>query len=291
MDQKSTSGLYDEFKMKELSILMTDLRAGCKKVVEVSLHWVRSNLLILLLLLTGTALYNFFQFKNQPVFYTSKSSFIYTDLHKKVYGEMIDKIDELLQTHSYKTIAGLLQVDEQLIYPLIGVKAINLYGSKLSEDITTEKSPFYIVVTAGEKQVFDSLHIILEQYLNNNVYAAAQRERKNNIIRKEVIHNQKELAMLDSLKRQLPVLLHSGDHKEPLTLDIAGLYDRSISLYKDILEKEDIANHQKSVEVLTAFVVHEYPERKTITYYILRTVISFFIMAVAVIFLRFLFKK
>lgn len=291
MPHKLTASENDELSLGELGNIFTAVRSTFKKVAQALVKAVRKYLIPLLVLLITVMLYNFYQYRRQIPVYSSRASFVYNELHKKTYGEMTDIINDLFQSGSYGTAALLLNTDKDLISGITEMKAVNIYGSKLSEDMTTDRSPFYIIVTSKERKVFDSLDAIIERYFNNNGYAASKRERKINSLRKEIVYGRLELAKLDSLKSSLPEILKAGGNKEGMAIDIVGLYEQSINLYKDIVNKEDVMDNLKPVEVLNGFVSSEHPDRHHISYYMLKAAIMFLLCGIILVLLILLFSK
>lgn len=242
----------------------------------------------LLLVITG---YYAFKYHKQTACYEAKASFVYHELHKKTFGEMIDKMAGLISKGDYKTVAGHLGITEQLAAGILDLRAVNLFGSKLSEDITTEKTPFYIIATTRSKSVLDSLNHAIPHYLNNNTYLVSKNKRKNDIIAQEIERNLTELAMLDSLKQKLPEILMADNGSSRSGIDPVTLFQQTISINKDNLEKADVLKNFKSVELLDSFVAGKHPERNSIGYYLGKAGLVFLVGMLLWITARFFFQK
>jgi len=291
MSNKQTPPTDDEWQFTDLNRIAKQIRAGSENIkrwfsIQIKHNWLA--ILLVAVLITGWQIY---RIRTYIPFYESRASFVYQELHKKTYGEMIDQLNQLVQERSYTTVATSLNIPEKQAQQILSVEALNLYGSKLSEDITTDKSPFYIRVKVSDKSAFDSLSSKVSLYLNSNPYYVAMLKRKQVSLKTEIDQLNHELQLLDSIKYQY--IRSNGAIRAASTepFNPVFLFDKSIDISKAIAEKQTALDRTQSVELLNDFMVAQnpvYPDKKII---LLKSVLLFAVITLAIMFLSSILKK
>lgn len=133
------------------------------------------------------------------VFYTAKASFNYNYLHKKIYGEQIVDLQDLILHNKTKELASLLNISQDAIEQLTSIKAVNIYGKPLHEDLTDVKLPFYLELKLRDETHLSDYENGVLHYFNTNSFtaekvAAIQQEQK-----KKLNLIDKEISLLDTL--------------------------------------------------------------------------------------------
>lgn len=291
MSNKQTAPTDDEWQFTDLNQMVKRMGTGLENIkhwftIQLKKNWLA--ILLVALLITGWQIY---RIRTYVPFYESRASFVYQELHKKTYGEMIDQLNQLVQERSYTTVAKSLNIPEKQAQQILSVEALNLYGSKLSEDITTDKSPFYIRVKVSDKSAFDSLSSKVSLYLNSNPYYVAMLKRKQASLKTEIDQLNHELQLLDSIKYQY--IRSNGAIRAAGTepFNPVLLFDKSIDISKAIAEKQTALDRTQSVELLNDFMVAQnpvYPDQKMI---LLKSVLLFAVITLAIMFLSSILKK
>src|ERR1700744_3445167 len=99
----------DEVSLKEFKSQLNKFRSFLRQVLlGIIVLLKRYTVLILLVAVAFTAL-GFYQYKFLRS-YTSRASFTYIESQKKFYGEMADKLQDLIKTGSYKQVAKSLNL-------------------------------------------------------------------------------------------------------------------------------------------------------------------------------------
>lgn len=256
MTPNETPPVNDEWRFEELQILAARLQTGFKQALLWLLQQIRRNALLLLLaalLVTGWQVYRIHSY--QP-YYEGKASFIYKELHKKTYGEMIDRLEQLAQEGAYEELSAQLQISQSQARQISEIRALNMYGSRLSEDITSEKAPFYVQVKLRSGNASETLASKITGYLNNNPYNKESVSRKKITLAEEINDLEQERRMLDSFKLKL---LHGGlipvsiSGKEMESFNPVALFDKSIDVAHAISDKKANLNNMESVSLLNDF--------------------------------------
>lgn len=294
MSDTQKSPMNDEWKFEDLKRISEQVNSGLSHISKWFSFQFKRNWLVILLLAIVLFGWQAYRVKTYQPFFTSQASFIYQDLHKKTYGEMTDQLNRMIGTQAYKPLAKALNITESQASQMISVEALNMYGSKLSEDITTEKSPFYIRVNTLDKKAFDSLAQKICDYFNRNPYYAATVKRKQIRLAEEIDQLKHELLLLDSIKYQY--IRSNGAIRSSATLHSEAfnpvlLFDKSIDISRSITEKKADLNDVQSVELLNDFSVSEHPvsiDKKAI---LVKSALIFITATFAILCLSSIFKK
>ncbi|RYZ32641.1 MAG: hypothetical protein EOP49_37220 [Sphingobacteriales bacterium] len=247
----------------------------------------------MLVILGICAWFAYRQYKDSKVF-EAKASFIYIELQKKTYGEMLDKLQDMIEAKSYNRVADALSVAPEKARAIVSIAALNLYGSRLSEDITEKNQSFYVQVVAADAHVFDSLQYAIENYLNNNVLVKELVARKRKTLQEKITYQRSELAMLDSLKLAYTrsVAQSSGSAYPAATqMNPVPVYERGEKVLHDITEMEALLADYRAVQTQDRFLVTEQPVGKSATSIAIRYLAIFVLASIGLIFLISMFRK
>jgi hypothetical protein len=257
---------------------------------KIKQYWVL--LLLLALVLSARAAYRFSM--QQPVLRAS-ASYVYTDLHPKVYGEMIDKLQEALQQNSYATISRELKMPVGQLKTVKDVYAQNIFGSKLSEDIKGDDHvPFYVIVVAGRNTIFDTLQQKIEDYFNDNMLAKQRMEKKKDLMAEKIEYAKRQLVLLDSLKIAYNHNLRSSNTRAyPVdqVFNPVDIYNKSIEINNSLAEMETELPEIKAVRLLNGFTVPDHPAKVPLAVFMTRALLYFLLIGLGFVFLQLIFKK
>lgn len=293
MSNNQTPEIEDDWRFEDLRRLGTQIRLALIHIWAIVAWQFRKNRVLLLLSAAIVSGWAVFRVKTHIPLFESKASFVYLELHKKTYGEMLDQLTATVQEKAYGQLAKSLNITEGQAGKIMSIEALNMYGSKLSEDITTDKSPFYISIKALDKRAFDSLALKLSDYLNDNPYYQATIKRKQAKLIEEVAQLRHELQLLDSFKyRYLRSNMAITHMVAPGTaFDPVALFDKSIDVHRSIVEKEDAIQNTASVALLNGFRVPERPTFLHKTTLFVKALLLFVIAMVAILFYSIVFQK
>ncbi|MBL7704075.1 MAG: hypothetical protein JNM21_00880 [Taibaiella sp.] len=222
-----------------------------QKAVDLLKHSWKLPLLVLILSLAYTA-YRYFTYKTV---FTARQTYVYNCLHKKVYGDWILALDQLLQQRQYNLLAAQLAIPKDAVLQLHSIKASNIAGSPLSDDITEAKLPFYVSCqynSNGEAGQSVALQKAITSYLNHQPRAKMAMKKVIEGRLQRIAYLEKQLEILDTLKRN--ILPESAASSGTLT-EVFALNDkyqqelielRSQSPIVDAVEIFDTANPERS---------------------------------------------
>lgn len=217
---------------------------------------------ILLIGVIGGGMFGYLQFQKKTPYFEVQASFTFNELHKKIYGEMTDKLQQLVSTHSNKTLSELLKLKEQEAMNILDIQALTVSGTPLSEDLSIGKLPFYIKVKLKDRNVAAPLLISLENYYNNNPQAKTIIENSTLQMKSRITYLNSELQKLDSLKRAYQFYLMQQPLNSNTTVNTFNpieLYKESEKLFNIKSDLESAITNFKAVKILDQFVVNDTP--------------------------------
>lgn len=283
----------DELSFQDFKQQLQQLRKFLQSLLLVAGRSIKRYYLLLILLLAGCAAWGYYQYKNSKVF-EARTSYVYIELQKKTYGEMIDKLQEMVLSGSRRRLAEALHISAEQANSIVALRAENMFGAKLSEDVTEEKKVFYINVMATNNKVFDTLQHALENYLNNNILVKETVGRKRKIMEQKVAYLESALAMLDSLKmaytKSLDKPSAGGLYAANNQFNPVQLYEKGEKMNQELVDMKTLLDDYRAVQTQDKFLVTEEPEQKAFSY-ALKYFGLFVIAAVALVFILSIFKK
>ncbi len=282
----------DELSFQDFKQQLQQLRKFVRSVSLLLLRSVKRYYLLLIVLLIGCAALGYKQYQQSHVF-EARSSYVYVELQKKTYGEMVDKLQDMIKAGSYNRLAASLQLPVAQARDIVDLKAENIYGSRLSEDVTEEKKLFYINVVATNSTVFDTLQHALENYLNNNILVKETIDRKKKILQQKIAYQETELIMLDSLKAAYTKSLErptGGIYPANAPFNPVLLYEKGEKINQDLADMKALLADYRAVQTQDKFLVTEEPDRKTRSF-VLRYTGLFLVLSLALVFILSMFKK
>ncbi|MBW7912780.1 MAG: hypothetical protein H3C54_03555 [Taibaiella sp.] len=174
--------------------------------------------------------------------YTASFTVMYEELVRKVYGDRLNKLNLLIEENNSKAQA-LLGLSKKQINSLKQIEATNILGEPLSKDLNVDKIPFIVNVYVSDTSYVRDIQEGIVNYLENaNQYLINKRRLKIKEIDDEISFINRELKMMDSLKR----LYHVGITATSATSGSSSegsLYSLSYELYKkkqELLKKKEM---------------------------------------------------
>lgn len=283
----------DELSFSDFKKQMSGLRSFVRGTAVLALAALRRYYLAAILLLAVAGFLGFREYRNSKSF-EAKASFVYIELQKKTYGEMLDKLQDMIKAGSGNRVAEALGISPERARHIISLHADNIYGSKLSEDITEKNQLFYVTVTASEGSLYDSLHYAIERYLNNNVMVGEIVARRKKMLVQQIAYLKNDLAMLDSLKAAYTRNLnHASGTVFPAAgnADLVPLYEKGQKIVHDISDMESLLGDYRAVQTQDRFMVTEAPVGKPAVAIAAKYLALWVLACAALFFLLSIFRK
>lgn len=263
-----TQAPTDELTVQELNAqvrtLVHFLRALLRQYCQ-GLRRYGALMLVLALLAVGGSI--FYSWQAAKTF-EGKALYAYTSLQRKLYGEAIDNVNDLLQARSYSQLQAILHLDRQQLASIRSIEATNNVGSKLSDDLTENNAKiFYLSVKTTNQQVFQRLDTVLERYLNQNIAVQELQQQRVVKFKSAITYRQKELTALDSLTRAYTASLTKpgtamfSTQKDPVSAQ--ALLEKGERITEEIADMQSFLADPRAVKLQRPFLVSEVPVHRS----------------------------
>lgn len=227
---------------------------------------LRRNILILLgCIIIITALLIFSNLKKGNS-YNSSFTVVYEDLVRKVYGDRIEKLDQLLANNTTKA-QHMLGLDSKTMESLEEVRGTNILGEKLSEDLNVDKIPFIVHIKVSDTSNVTKIQNAILNYLETgNAYLLNKRTLRMQEINDELAFIEQQLGMMDSLKRKY---YNASGSSEKSNASESSVYQISYDLYKKKQELKKKLEMPQNLYVIDDAIV---PTKNNKSYFLIGAV-------------------
>lgn len=258
---------YPSIDKKEIRETIMEILKFFLSILYFTIRSIKKNLLIFIALLLVFVGLGYYLNKDSKTYYSSEMVCNYNYLHKKVYGEMIYRVNYLAQTSSYNTLAKELNIPVSSAQKVIRLEAKNIAGSPLHEDITEDRLPIYITAAVSEKDVFSTLQTGILSYFNNGIPYHQKREE----LERERLNNNVNFlgSTIDQIDELIKVYtnnlsqLKTATDSVSLVQDMNALIRQKEELNTKMLSDQKMMSLQVAVELLYGFAPTTYPNVTT----------------------------
>lgn len=199
--------------------------------------------------------------------YHSQMTVSYAQLEKKIYGDMLFKLNQLVENKQYQDLSSLLKMPLGQVEEIKSIQGINIHNQELITDLSVEKVPFYIMVDVYNTDVLENLEAALVNYVSQSDFVENRLKLNENNYKKEIIHLQHQLTYMDSLK----VLLMSdcSNLDGEVAKNLNQLNESQNVIFAKIRDFESALQFNKNIEVMDGFIAQHQSKSKLLTLYIL----------------------
>ena len=178
----------------------------------------------------------------------------YAQLEKKIYGDMLFKLNQLLDSKQYASLSEKLNMTEEQIAQIHSIEGINIHNQPLVKDISVEKVPFYIVVEVYDIAVLPQLQKSLVKYLSDSDFINERLLLNERNYKNEVIHMKNQMVYMDSLKMLL--LRDCSNLDADAVINLEKLNKDQNEIFGRIRDLEAALQFNKNIEVMDVDQVH-----------------------------------
>lgn len=214
---------------------------------------IKDNFLLFIISIVITTSCLFYINNTQKDLYKLSFTVGYDDLVRKIYGDRLEKVNDLIVDDNYSKVSRLLGVSGNVAKTLVKVKGTNILGQDLSEDMNTDRIPFIVTITVTDSSKINELQHGLVNFLEEgNEYMAVKKEVKIKEVLEELEFIDRQLRMMDSLKKKYNDNSYAiSDVKTNYTNSSANtIYQFSYELYKRKQELERKKSMPANVQIL-----------------------------------------
>ncbi len=203
----------------------------------------------------------------KPKVYEAEMTVSYNHYEKKIYADMLVKLNKLIESKSYASLSDLLSIPESDAEKLKGVKGLNIKREELTEDLSTEKVPFYIVVKVTDLSVLSELEDALVRYLDGTEFIQTRLAYMKEKSERELAFLENRLHTVDSLSNLL--ILQEGNLLNEKRVTRMELLQETLALYERIQSVKGSLAFNLNIEVLDGFIANEEPSGKRLPFWVL----------------------
>lgn len=203
----------------------------------------------------------------KPKIYEAQMTVSYNDFEKKIYADMIVKIDALAQSGHYEKLSEILQLPAEELKNIISISSYNIRHQPLTEDLSTEHIPFYIEVKVKDIGLLEQLESAIINYLNSSNYLLKRKAFILDQNKAELDFLYQRMAILDSLSQLIIIkdeVISMLDAQKEVDFN-----KEIIDLYSKIKIVNSAIHFNNNVEVMDGFVVNNKPIGKPLKYFII----------------------
>lgn len=203
----------------------------------------------------------------KPGYYSAEMTVSYVHYEKKIYADMLGKLDMLLQSGEDEKLSVMLGLDEDKVSSMRFIRSFNIRKEPLAEDLSTEKLPFYIQVGVGDAAILPELQEAIINYLNNTEFIQSRLMFMEKKAKEELHFLEHRLAIADSLSK-LYIINQDGVNDEK-AITRMELLEESLAIYARMQEVKGLLKFNLNLEVLDGFVAIERKAGKSLMSYLL----------------------
>jgi hypothetical protein len=199
--------------------------------------------------------------------YHAEMTVSYAQLEKKIYGDMLFKLNQLLKSKEYSSLAKKLNMPEEEIRQVKSIYGTNIHNQPLVNDISVEKVPFYIEVDVFDVNVLGALQKSVVNYISQSDYINGRLILNERNYKNEIIHMKNQMIYMDSLKMLL--LRDCSNLDADAVVNLEKLNKDQNEIFGRIRDLEAALQFNKNIEVMDGFVAHQMPFSSVLIKYIL----------------------
>lgn len=200
-----------------------------------TLWWtVRSHFLFFMACLILGGGFMFLREFQKRNLYEASFTVIYDELVRKIYGDRLAKLNELIQVKEYQKAGQLMDLDPVKLEGLVEVRGENILGESLTQDLNTDKIPFVVKLVVRDTGIVNAVQEGVMHFLEGgNPYLVSRTQMKLDGIRTELDFIDRQLALMDSQSRSGATMILATPASSKASSPVAGnLYAYSYELYQ-----------------------------------------------------------
>ncbi len=131
--------------------------------------------------------------------FSMSTTFVYGELHPKIFGDMVEKLNQVLRFNEIGKAAELLLLTEAQVRKINKIEITDSQGKTLVDNYTMRKEPFIVTVNLSEIIAEDSLRRALTYYFNSNPFTAERMGLKRKNWQEELTYIDAKIKTIDSV--------------------------------------------------------------------------------------------
>lgn len=189
--------------------------------------------------------------------YRMTTTIVYGELHPKIFGDMVAKLNGLLKNQRQDKAAELMQLSREQVEKIRSVKITDIKGKTLVTNYTFRKEPLLLTIGLSAPIDEDTLRRAVLHYFNGNPFTADRLELKKRLLLEERDYIDRKLETIDSILSNLYIRRKSGVRDGQSTINIETSEEKNayelLSFSRDLLHRKgEIENNLVNPENVIA---------------------------------------
>jgi len=185
--------------------------------------------------------------------YHAEMTVSYAHLEKKIYADMLYKLDQLIQNKQYVELADVLDLSLEEAKNLKNIDSKNIHYQPLIKDISTEKVPFYIIVDVYDNSILDTLEKKLIAFLSSSEFVQERLKLNASNFEKEAAYLKSQIDFAEKLKAQTLQII---DLDPEMLEKLEQINNQQYANFKQLRDIESAMQFNQNIELLDGFVAH-----------------------------------
>ena len=179
----------------------------------------------------------------------------YAQMEKKIYADMLQKLDQLRKAGQFGELAAILHLSEDTVRRIRLIDSRNIRQEPLTGDISTEKVPFYVIVGVDDPTILPALQEALVNYLSEPPSVKDRMKLNEQNYLGEIAMLERQMAYLDTLKG----MLLKKEQDAGTVTGLTSLHKSQTELFSRLRDLRGALRFNRNIEVLDGFVGHGTP--------------------------------
>jgi len=135
--------------------------------------------------------------------YEMTTTFAYGDLHPKIFGDMVDKLNSVIQNGQTAKAGQLMRLSTAQAEKILEVKVSDTRGKPLTTNYNLGGEPMIVTLKLSEPLNEDSLRQGITYYLNSDLFTSERLDVKKRLLQEELRYIDVKLMTIDSILTNL----------------------------------------------------------------------------------------
>lgn len=205
----------------------------------------------------------------KPKHFQSEMTVSYVHYEKKIYADMLQKLNNLVQLGNYDVLSDVLGMPEDDISKVLSIRSLNIKREPLLEDLSVEKLPFYIIVSVSNPDILPVLETGIVNYLDNTDFIQDRLDYMRTKAIEELVFLERRLAIADSLSKMYIIREDGIGMNDEKAITRMELLDETMQIYRRIQEVRGLLTFNLNIEVLDGFVVANKTASKSLIHFLM----------------------
>jgi hypothetical protein len=248
----------EDISLKDLRLFLYNILVVIESTTKFFWNVLKKRWLTLIVLaLIGSGIGYGVHSLSKNTFY-AQMTISYYELHNKIYGDMIAKLNSLVKNKNYDKVASLLDLTLEQCEKLKKIEAFNVRNEPLFEDLSYKKSPILISIKLKDEAIANDIQKAIITYLESNRFISSRKEMQTRNLKQELGYVKEKIRVIDDLLSK-PDLLNVKSQGDDDVSTVADLLEKSKEMFQRKLDIESTLEIDKKIEVIDNAVVIQHP--------------------------------